>query len=51
MVYLVIPPGTSKGCVTPHDPESMQAWPVSREVNQVGLRDDAGFVEPLKGEN
>ena len=33
--------------IHPHDPESMQAWPVSREVNRVGLRDDAGLVEPL----
>jgi len=37
--------------IHPHDPEPMQAWPVSREVNRVGLRDDAGLVEPLKGKN
>ena len=28
-----------------HDAASMQAWPVTREVNRVGLRDDAGLVE------
>ena len=33
--------------IRPHDPESMQAWPVTREVNRVGLRDDAGLVEPI----
>ena len=33
--------------IHPHDPESMQAWPVTREVNRVGLRDDAGLVEPI----
>jgi putative SOS response-associated peptidase YedK len=33
--------------IHPHDSESMQAWPVSREVNRVGLRDDAGLIEPL----
>lgn len=33
--------------IHPHDPESMQAWSVSREVNRVGLRDDAGLVEPI----
>jgi putative SOS response-associated peptidase YedK len=32
----------------PHDPTSMQAWPVSRELNRVGLRDDAGLVDPVK---
>jgi len=30
-----------------HDAESMQAWPVSRELNRVGLRDDAGLVKPI----
>ena len=34
--------------IRPHDPASMQAWPVSREVNRVGLRDDAGLVDPAK---
>lgn len=29
-----------------HEAESMQAWPVSRELNRVGLRDDAGLIEP-----
>lgn len=33
--------------VKPPDPESMQAWPVTRELNKVGQRDDAGLIEPL----
>lgn len=32
-----------------HEAEPMQAWPVTRELNKVGLRDDAGLVEPLAG--
>lgn len=31
--------------IRPCDAESMQAWPVSRELNRVGLRNDAGLVE------
>jgi putative SOS response-associated peptidase YedK len=31
--------------VRPHQPESMQAWSVSRELNRVGVRDDAGLIE------
>ena len=31
--------------LNPHEPESMQAWPVTRELNRVGLRDDAGLIE------
>jgi putative SOS response-associated peptidase YedK len=31
--------------IQPHDAESMQAWPVTRELNKAGLRDDAGLVE------
>jgi len=31
--------------IRPHDPDAMQAWPVSRELNKAGLRDDAGLVE------
>ena len=34
--------------IHPHDPALMQAWPVSREVNRVGLRDDAGLVDLVK---
>lgn len=30
-----------------HESKSMQAWPVTRELNRVGLRNDAGLVEPL----
>jgi len=33
--------------IYPHDPDSMQAWPVSRDLNRVGLRDDAGLIEPI----
>jgi len=32
--------------IHPCDSKSLQAWPVSREVNRVGLRDDAGLIEP-----
>jgi len=28
-----------------HESDSMQAWPVSRELNRVGLRNDAGLIE------
>lgn len=31
--------------IRPHDAETMQTWPVSRELNRVGLRDDVGLVE------
>jgi len=34
--------------IHPHDPESMQAWPVTRELNRVGFRDDAGLVQQLE---
>lgn len=30
-----------------HDSETMQAWPVSRELNKVGLRDDVGLTETI----
>jgi putative SOS response-associated peptidase YedK len=30
--------------IRPHDSESMQAWPVSRELNRVGLRNDGGLI-------
>lgn len=33
--------------VRAHDSKSMQAWPVTRELNKVGQRDDAGLAEPL----
>jgi putative SOS response-associated peptidase YedK len=33
--------------IHPHDAGSMQAWPVTRELNRVGLRDDVGLVEPI----
>lgn len=31
----------------PHEAASMQAWPVSRELNRIGARNDAGLVEPV----
>jgi len=31
----------------PHEASSMQAWPVSRELNRIGARNDAGLVEPV----
>lgn len=33
--------------IHPHNPEFMQAWPVTRELNRVGLRNDAGLIEPI----
>ena len=33
--------------VCPHKSESMRAWPVTREVNKVGLRNDVGLIEPI----
>ena len=36
---------TLQAMLKPHEPESMQAWPVTRELNRVGLRDDAGLIE------
>lgn len=35
--------------IHPHEPDSMQAWSVTRELNRVGLRDDAGLTVQLKG--
>jgi putative SOS response-associated peptidase YedK len=32
--------------ICPHNAESMQAWAVTRELNKVGLRNDAGLIEP-----
>lgn len=33
--------------IHPHESESMQAWPVTQDLNKVGRRDDAGLVEPV----
>lgn len=33
--------------IYPHDSESMQVWAVTRELNKVGLRNDAGLIDPL----
>lgn len=33
--------------IRPYNAGAMQAWPVSRELNKVGLRDDAGLIEPI----
>jgi putative SOS response-associated peptidase YedK len=30
-----------------YESESMRAWPVTRELNRVGVRDDAGLIVPL----
>jgi len=35
--------------IRPHDSKSMQAWAVTRELNKVGLRNDAGLIDPLSG--
>ncbi len=34
--------------ILPHDAETMQAWAVSRDVNKVGVRDDAGLIREVK---
>jgi len=31
----------------PHEAASMQAWPVSRELNRIGARNDAGLIERM----
>ncbi len=31
--------------LSPHETSSMQAWPVSRELNRIGARNDAGLLE------
>jgi len=33
--------------IHPHSPDGMQAWPVSRELNRVGVRDDVGLLESV----
>ncbi|MDX8386351.1 MAG: SOS response-associated peptidase [Gallionella sp.] len=33
--------------IQPFDPDLMQAWPVTRELNKVGLRNDAGLIESI----
>lgn len=33
--------------IHPCEPEILQAWPVTRELNRVGVRDDAGLTEPV----
>lgn len=33
--------------IRPCDPESLQAWPVTRELNRVGLRDDAELTDRI----
>ncbi len=35
--------------IRPYDPVLMQVWTVSRELNRVGLRDDAGLIEKVSG--
>lgn len=34
--------------IHPCESEYLQAWQVNREVNRVGLRDDAGLIEPCE---
>jgi putative SOS response-associated peptidase YedK len=33
--------------IQPHEAEPMQAWRVTRELNKVGLRNDAGLIQPI----
>jgi putative SOS response-associated peptidase YedK len=34
--------------IKPFDSEPMQAWQVTRELNKVGVRNDAGLTEPIR---
>jgi putative SOS response-associated peptidase YedK len=34
----------------PYNSDGMQAWPVSRELNRVGVRDDAGLLTPTEAD-
>ena len=33
--------------IRPFNAGAMQAWPVSRDLNKVGVRDHAGLIEPI----
>jgi putative SOS response-associated peptidase YedK len=33
--------------IRPYSAGAMQAWPVTRQVNKVGVRNDAGLIEPI----
>ena len=33
--------------IRPHESESMQTWPVTHELNRVGLRDDVDLTKPI----
>jgi putative SOS response-associated peptidase YedK len=33
--------------LAPHEASSMQAWPVSRELNRIGARNDERLLEPV----
>lgn len=33
--------------IQPHESDTMQAWPVTRDLNRVGLRNDAGLIAPI----
>lgn len=33
--------------IKPHAASAMQAWPVTRELNRVGQRDDEDLLAPL----
>jgi putative SOS response-associated peptidase YedK len=37
--------------IHPCEPDLLQAWPVTRELNRVGLRNDAGLIEPISSES
>lgn len=40
-------PGLVQPLIPPHDPETMQAWTVTRELNKVDARNDEGLAAPL----
>jgi putative SOS response-associated peptidase YedK len=39
-------PDSLNPLIRPFESEPMQAWSVTRELNRVGLRDDAGLIKP-----
>jgi putative SOS response-associated peptidase YedK len=45
--WLCDPPQIAHALLRPYPPDSMQAWKVSRRVNNPGLANDASLIEPV----
>ncbi|MBU1214817.1 MAG: SOS response-associated peptidase [Gammaproteobacteria bacterium] len=41
-------PANLHSMIRPFSPDLMQAWPVTRELNRVGVRDDAGLIQSVE---